>query len=279
MTYDLSIIVAHFKPENLLDNPLLKTINKINQQKKEYKVEVTISDDGSFYNHSFLDNYSRIEKIDNKSIYILENKELKDFLIKQNLKVDGITKWIHFPKINNSMNKAFVTNCGVSLSQSDKLLFLDDDNYFISSNSANNAIELFNEYDFIAGQIKDNNGRLRSFSSNRVQGTTIGMKKNILFDIGGFGEWTEEYSCGIDSDLWIKLYNYFNSNKNLKACYTNRVCTYDSHSKRWGKFTKIFKEWNIRKKFKELYDCQNYKKAYYNPSRQKNKWIKNLIDE
>lgn len=276
MTYDLSIIVAHFKPENLLDNPLLKTINKINQQKKEYKVEVTISDDGSFYNHSFLDNYSRIEKIDNKKIYILENKELKDFLIKQNLKVDGITKWIHFPKINNSMNKAFVTNCGVSLSQSDKLLFLDDDNYFISNDSIENLINLFNNYDLVFGQIKDNNSRFRSYESYRVQGTTIGIKKEIFNKIGGLGEWTSEFSCAVDSDFWIKLYNYY-INSNLKGCYTNQISTYDSFSKRWKKYTKFFKEIKLRKKFNKLYNCKNYKNYKSNLSRQKKLWLDNLI--
>ncbi len=276
MTYDLSIIVAHFKPENLLDNPLLKTIYKINQQKKEYKVEVTISDDGSFYNHSFLDNYSRIEKIDNKKIYILENKELKDFLIKQNLKVDGITKWIHFPKINNSMNKAFVTNCGVSLSQSDKLLFLDDDNYFISNNSIENLINLFNNYDLVFGQIKDNNSRFRSYESYRVQGTTIGIKKEIFNKIGGLGEWTSEFSCAVDSDFWIKLYNYY-INSNLKGCYTNQISTYDSFSKRWKKYTKFFKEIKLRKKFNKLYNCKNYKNYKSNLSRQKKLWLDNLI--
>ena len=274
MTYDLSIIVAHFKPENLLDNPLLKTIYKINQQKKEYKVEVTISDDGSFYNHSFLDNYSRIEKIDNKKIYILENKELKDFLIKQNLKVDGITKWIHFPKINNSMNKAFVTNCGVSLSQSDKLLFLDDDNYFISNNSIENLINLFNNYDLVFGQIKDNNSRFRSYESYRVQGTTIGIKKEIFNKIGGLGEWTSEFSCAVDSDFWIKLYNYY-INSNLKGCYTNQISTYDSFSKRWKKYTKFFKEIKLRKN--KLYNCENYKNYRSNLSRQKKLWLDNLI--
>ena len=276
MTYDLSIIVAHFKPENLLDNPLLKTIYKINQQKKEYKVEVTISDDGSFYNYSFLDNYSRIKKIDNKNIYILENKELKDFLIKEDLKVDGITKWIHFPKINNSMNKAFVTNCGVSLSQSDKLLFLDDDNYFISNNSIENLINLFNNYDLVFGQIKDNNNRFRSYESYRVQGTTIGIKKEIFNKIGGLGEWTSEFSCAVDSDFWIKLYNYYISS-NLKGCYTNQISTYDSFSKRWKKYTKFFKEIKLRKKFNKLYNCKNYKNYRSNLSRQKKLWLDNLI--
>ena len=276
MTYDLSIIVAHFKPENLLDNPLLKTINEINHQKKEYKVEVTISDDGSFYNYSFLDNYSRIKKIDNKNIYILENKELKDFLIKEDLKVDGITKWIHFPKINNSMNKAFVTNCGVSLSQSDKLLFLDDDNYFISNNSIENLINLFNNYDLVFGQIKDNNNRFRSYESYRVQGTTIGIKKEIFNKIGGLGEWTSEFSCAVDSDFWIKLYNYY-INSNLKGCYTNQISTYDSFSKRWKKYTKFFKEIKLRKKFNKLYNCKNYKNYKSNLSRQKKLWLDNLI--
>jgi len=276
MTYDLSIIVAHFKPENLLDNPLLKTINEINHQKKEYKVEVTISDDGSFYNYSFLDNYSRIKKIDNKNIYILENKELKDFLIKEDLKVDGITKWIHFPKINNSMNKAFVTNCGVSLSQSDKLLFLDDDNYFISNNSIENLINLFNNYDLVFGQIKDNNNRFRSYESYRVQGTTIGIKKEIFNKIGGLGEWTSEFSCAVDSDFWIKLYNYYISS-NLKGCYTNQISTYDSFSKRWKKYTKFFKEIKLRKKFNKLYNCKNYKNYRSNLSRQKKLWLDNLI--
>ena len=38
----------------------------------------------------------------------------------------------------------------------------------------------------------------RSYNSYRVQGTTIATKKEILNKIGGFGEWTEEYSCGVD---------------------------------------------------------------------------------
>ena len=283
MKNKLTIIIAHYYPDTMdYKNPLVRTLDSISKDyMKNKNLEVIIADDGSYYSNSIVENFSKKIDIEDdiRNIYILENEKLKSFLKSQYMNYEFIKGWVYLPKLIKCMSKSRVLNHASRLSNNDYLLFLDDDNYFISSNSANNAIELFNEYDFIAGQIKDNNGRLRSFSSNRVQGTTIGMKKNILFDIGGFGEWTEEYSCGIDSDLWIKLYNYFNSNKNLKACYTNRVCTYDSHSKRWGKFTKIFKEWNIRKKFKELYGCQNYKKAYYNPSRQKNKWIKNLIDE
>ena len=283
MKNKLSIIIAHYYP-NTKDykNPLFRTLDSISEDyMKNKNLEVIIADDGSHYSNSIVENYSKKIDIEDdiRSIYTIENEKLSSFLEHQSINYEFIKGWVYLPKLIKCMSKSRVLNYASILSNNDYLLFLDDDNYFTSNNSVNNILDLFSDYDFIAGQIKDNNGRLRQFSSNRVQGTTIAMKKKILFDIKGFGEWTEEYSCGIDSDLWIKLYNYFNNDKNLKACYTNRISTYDSHSKRWGKFTKIFKEWNIRKKFKELYGCKNYKKAYYNPSRIKELWIENLIDE
>ena len=45
--------------------------------------------------------------------------------------------------------------------------------------------------------------------------------------INGFGEWTENFSCGVDSDFWIKVFDYFMINRNLKACFTNQISTYD----------------------------------------------------
>ena len=63
------------------------------------------------------------------------------------------------------MNKAFVTNCAVSISQSENLLFLDDDNYFISNNSIDSLINLFKDYDLVFGQIKDNNNRYRAYKN------------------------------------------------------------------------------------------------------------------
>ena len=283
MKNKLSIIIAHYYP-NTTDykNPLVRTLDSINQDYiKNQNLEVIIADDGSHYSKSIVNTYSKKIDISNdiRSIYVLEDEKLSSFLDKHSMKYDFIKSWVYLPKLIKCMSKSRVLNHASKLSSNEQLLFLDDDNYFISQNSTDNVLALFNEYDFIVGQIKDNNGRFRQFSSNRVQGTTIAIKKDILLSIEGFGEWTEEFSCGIDSDLWIKIYNYFNKHKTLKACYTNKISTYDSHSKRWGKYTKIFKEWNMRIFFKELYNCKNYKKAYYNPSRKKELWIENLINE
>ena len=137
-------------------------------------------------------------------------------------------------------------------------------------------MELFKNYDLIIGQIKDNNNRLRSYDSFRVQGTTIGIKKSIFNKIGGLGEWTSDFSCAVDSDFWIKLYNYHQDFK-LKGCYTNQISTFDSFSKRWKKYTKFFKEIKLRKKFYKLYKCKNYKNHKSNLARQKKLWLDNLI--
>ena len=214
-----------------------------------------------------------------KEIFIfLNNNKLNLWLKNKNINPSLISNWVYIPKYINCMSKARVVNQAVKLSTSDYLCFLDDDNYLISDNSIGNIINLFKNYNLIIGQIKDNNGKYRFYTSHRVQGTTIAAKKNIIEDIDGFGEWTEEFSCGVDSDLWIKLFKYFNKDKNLKACYTNQFSTYDSYSKRWKKYTKLFKEVKLRKKFNELYNCKNYKNYKYNLSRQKKLWIENLVE-
>ena len=281
MKYDLSIVIGHYFSSDLKElNPLFETIQKIDKQKNGYNVEVIIADDGSDYSKEIIDNYSKKIKINNdlRDIYILEKEKLKTFLINNNFKNNVITKWVYLPKIIQCMSKARVANYAVKESNSNKLLFLDDDNYFISDNSIENLVNLFTKYDIIIGQIKDNNGRLRKFSSSRVQGTTFAMQKSIFSAINGFGEWTEKYSCGVDSDFWMKMYQYYLNHK-IKVCYTNKLKTYDSFSKRWGKFTKLFRNYKIKKEFNKIYNCINYKDKKYNLARNKSLWIEDLIEK
>lgn len=281
MNYDLSIIIAHYLPNKFeAVNPLIKTLNLINQQKENFKIEVIIADDGSDYTKKIKSSYSQIITIkeSNRKIYSIENNKVHDLITNLKLTTNLINKWVYLPKDKQCMSKAKVLNVAAKLSSCNNLLFLDDDNYFISDNSISNLLNLFKKYDFVIGQIKDNNNKKRSYYSKRVQGTTIALKKHIFNNIKGLGEWTEKYSCGIDSDLWIKLYNYYCNNQ-FKACYTNQISTYDSYSKRWGKYTKFFGDFKLKKEFYNLYGCKNYRNERHNLSRNKNLWIENLIDE
>ena len=197
MKNDLTIIIAHYKPkDSQLINPLLKTLEEISKQKNGYNIEVIIADDGSYYSNNIIENYSQkiTIKNDKRDIYILKNNKLDDFLNINSIQSNLISNWVYLPKIVKCMSKARVTNYAVNESNSDNILLLDDDNYFISKNSIKSIINLINNYDVVIGQIKDNNGRLRKYNSNRVQGTTIGVKKNIFLEIEGLGEWTEDFS-------------------------------------------------------------------------------------
>ncbi len=280
MNINISIVIAHYLPENNIHkNPLEKTISIIENEPDSHKAEIIIADDGSNYSQDIVSSYSKKINYNDRYIYVLEGDKLKSFLLKINLSSNCIKKWIYLPKDQPCMSKARVVNYGAKIAQSNKLVFLDDDNYFISKDSLNNVLTLFNNYNFIVGQIKDNNGRLRLYNSKRVQGTTIAVEKNIFNQVDGFGEWTEEFSCGVDSDFWINIFASFNSKKNIKACYTDKFSTYDSYSKRWKKYTRFFRDIYLKREFNRRYKCKNYKSAKYNLSRNKNLWIDNLIEE
>jgi len=280
MKYSLSIIISHYVSD-INKNPLFKTIESIVNQAKNMAIEIIIADDGSQYSKKIINNYSEKKEIlnDERFFYILEKEELNLFLTENNIENKLITKWVYLPKLFKCMSKARVANQAVKLSESNLLLFLDDDNYLISDDSITNILSLFNKYDFIVGQVQDQNEKLRTYNSSRVQGTTLGIKKEIFNIIQGFSTWTENYSCGVDSDFWIKLFRYHGKNAEFKACYTNTIMTCDSYSKRWKKYTKFLKEIRLKYKFYKLYGCKNYKNKKYNLSRNKKIWIDNLINE
>ena len=175
------------------------------------------------------------------------------------------------------MSKARIGNAATSLASSDNLLFLDDDNYFTTENSIDVIMNLLEDYQLVFGQVQDSNGRYRPYTSKRVQGTTITVKKEVIKNAGGFGDWTEEVSSAVDSDIWWKLYQYFQKNPDLKACYTSQFQTIDSCSKRWKPHIKqFFRHRAVKKEFNKIHSCPNYRDPIDNPSRIKSNWMVDL---
>ena len=134
---DLSIIIAHFNPKDLIENnPIVKTLEAISKQVVG-NIEIIIADDGSDYSSHIINDYSEKIKImdDKRDVYILQSKKLEFFLSKINIDNKLISKWVYIPKYIKCMSKARVLNYAAGISKSKNLFFLDDDNYFISSNS------------------------------------------------------------------------------------------------------------------------------------------------
>ena len=276
---DLSIIIAHYDPGNhpkCIDF-FQRTLNSIIEQKESYNIEIIIADDGSISNNKLMEiSNSQIDQ-NGKIIYCVSNEKLDTWKTEKEYPYPEIQHWLYLPKSKPVMSKASIGNAAINISQSENLLFLDDDNYFISNNSLKKFVTLLNNYHLVFGQIQDSNGRLRPYSSNRVQGTTFAVKKEVVHDIGGFGEWTESVSSGVDSDIWWKLYQYFQQNPHIKACYTSKIQTIDSCSKRWKPYIKqFFRHHAVKKEFKKVHSCANYRSIKDNPSRIKSNWIDDL---
>ena len=276
---DLSIIIAHYDPGNHPDclNSFQKTLTEISAQKAEYKIEIIIADDGSVSNEDVIQNSTSQLNEFGKIIYNLTGEKLEQWKIKRKYDYPEIRHWLYLPKTKQVMSKARIGNAAVKIATSENLLFLDDDNYFISDNSITTILHLLQEYQLIFGQVQDSNGRLRPFSSNRVQGTTFAFKRDIIINAGGFGDWTEAVSSGVDSDIWWKLYQYFQKNPDLKACYTSQFQTIDSCSKRWKPHIKqFFRHRAVKTEFNKIHGCPNYRDPNDNPSRIKSNWMVEL---
>jgi hypothetical protein len=81
----------------------------------------------------------------------------------------------------------------------------------------------------------------------------------------------------VDSDIWWKLYWYFQKNPDLKACYTSQFQTVDSCSKRWKPHIKqFFRHSAVKKEFNKIHGCPNYRNPSDNPSRIKSNWMVDL---
>ena len=276
---DLSIIIAHYDPgnhPNCLDS-FHKTLSQIELQKATFNIEVIIADDGSTSNKGIQSYGLSKSNQENHTILCLKGKNLAKWKKENNYDYPSIHNWLYLPKTVPAMSKARIGNRAIAEASSKNLFFLDDDNYFISNNTIDTIINLFQKYHLIWGQIQDRTGRFRPYSSRRVQGTTFGVNKETIIEAGLFGEWTEAVSSGVDSDIWWKFYQYFIDNPHIKACYTSEIQTLDSCSKRWRPYIKqFFRHREIKKLFHEIYGCPNYRSVTKNPSRNKSKWIDNL---
>ena len=276
---DLSIIIAHYDPGNHSDclNSFHKTLSTLSDQKGDLDIEIIIGDDGSPSNEYLIQNHTNELQQSGKTIFCLDGEKLNHWKADNAYDYSDIKIWLYFPKINQSMNKARLGNTALHFAKSENILFLDDDNYFISNNSLEIIVNLLNNYHLVFGQIQDSNGRFRPYSSNRVQGTTFAIKKEVIQNAGGFGEWTELVSSGVDSDIWWKLYHYFKENTHLKACYTSRIQTIDSCSKRWKPYIKqYFRHRAVKSEFNKVHGCANYRNPKDNRSRIKSNWMDDL---
>ncbi len=279
---DISVIIAHYDPGNHFQcrESFERTLAAVSSQSRGFDAEVIIADDGSPSHRELLQYSDTILDAAGRQVFSVSGEKLQMWLAKQGLPEQAASRWLYLPKEQQCMSKARLANAAVNTALSEKLLFLDDDNYFLSNNSISALLELMARYALVVGQIQDVSGHWRSWESHRVQGTTLAVEKSALIEAGGFGAWTETVSSGVDSDLWWKLYHYFKKHPELKACFTDRIQTIDSCSKRWRPFIRqFFRHRAVAREFNRQHQCRNYRSTRLNPSRDKSLWMDNLCTQ
>ncbi len=277
----LSIIIAHYAPRQSgpCDGVLQRTLKQISGQLDADQCEIIIADDGSPAHRDIMKRVQGTPVADGRLLYTLKDTALQNWCAEQGIENTRLSGWLYLPKSDPpAMSKARLWNLAAEQAKARFLLFLDDDNIFYGKQNIRHLLTLSADYRVVFGQVADRSGRFRSYESERVQGTTFMLHADILRQIGGFGEWTEATSSGIDSDLWWKLYREYETNRSFRACYTSRVQTQDTCSKRWAAWTGWFRRRAVITAFKREHGCRNYRKSKFNPSRVKANWMENQTE-
>ncbi|MGA1868172.1 MAG: hypothetical protein ACMUJM_06450 [bacterium] len=236
------------------------TITSIRRQQcnQDFKIHITLSDDGSEY----------LENLAESQIKIISGNYLKHVRNIHSLDIDSLV----LVGKSNHYNKGELFNYYLRQEGNnyDLIIFLDDDNPFVYTHSLKKFIFHFkNGYNFILGRLSSAQGTLRSFYDNKVQGTTFALTYNALKDIDFFGDRIKLWGCGEDSDIFWRIYSGY-KNGIIKAVYDGTIITIDRISGRW----KYCREKTggiefFKKDFYETYGIDPHR----NPSRKKTEWI------
>lgn len=277
---DLSIIIAHYLPgsNHPCREAVARTFETLDKQAHDLKVELIVCDDGSADLLSIQPSDHKIKLGDGRICYDFLSEQATEICSSRlGVQTGLISHWLYLPRTKNISSKARLLNTAVALAQAEQLLFFDDDNYLIQADSLKTFLHELKTYQLLFGQIVDSNNHARPYSSHRVQGSTFGVRKTLLQQVGGFGEWTEKVSSGIDSDIWFKFYQVLKAARPYQAAWTSSIQSVDGCSKRWKPFVGfLMRHRAVRKEFYAVHGCKNYRSVRHNPSREKQGWIKQI---
>jgi len=220
---NLSVIIIHAAPEQKYRDVLLETIRSIRSQEYTGEIEVIVTDDGSCWSQMLLEKDTDLQVFDGEMVQTLP--ALTD------LQVDAYL----LARTSNRYLKAPLWNQAVAMARHDKLVFLDDDHPFTSKKALARYSELLDRYDFVFGRIIAPDRTYRRFRDPSVQGTNFAMRRGLFERIKGFGEYTTEWGCGEDSDLFWKVYKVLTqvSTGAKRAFFAGDIMTRDLCTGRW----------------------------------------------
>ena len=254
---DITVIIAHYAPEEYYRIILKKTIQSIRRQNFNGKITIIVADDGSQWSQQLLKS--------NEKIKIFSKEEIQSNVVLQDLDIDIYILGMR----TNEYQKAILWNIATKITDCDDLVYLDDDHPFLRKNSLKKYKNLLKRNQFVIGRIINPDGKYRLYDDKTVQGTNFGMKHSLIDSVGGFGEYTSEWGAGEDSDVFWKVYLKLKTLSDTPlAVYAVEIITKDCASGRWKKCDGSMEIFS--KGFFELHGVLEHD----NFSRVKGNWVK-----
>ena len=169
---------------------------------------------------------------------------------------------------NRQFRKPIYMNKAIELSNSDKILFSDDDGIF-GPDAINIHVKALYDNQFCAGSIKRNSLLKNHISHNILQGTNISFHKKCFLEVGGYDENYANTGGGGDVDFWYRIYKYITNNSLPVAYLPKAYQRVQGNSKRKKCPDKA------RKYTKEKHQINSSKKMYkwFPDIRNKAKWM------
>lgn len=255
----MNVYITHFDPSESgqFRAVLKKTVESIRKQRIAEAVRVIVVDDGSRWSREIAGDGTATRSLGRGQIR--EEPRLND------LDMD-----LYLVRNRGArLGKAPLLNTAVEQTDGEFLVFLDDDHPFLVPWALHSYRHLLSRYEFVLGRLLNGDYTARLFEQVHVQGTNFGLRRSTLTAIGGFGEHTERWGCGVDPDLFWRLYCRLKPERlgeRARACFSGVCLTLDSVSGRWGSESDRDL---ARREFKEMYGVDMHENA----SREKGDWI------
>lgn len=268
-----TVFIQHYAPESQRDlyrNALKRCIKSIRDQSDSDKVNIVITDDGSEWSKGLLPENAGYE------IHAYDKKSLDQFNIFNDIDVDAYL----YKKRTGYFSKGIMWNGALSLTQSENLIFMDDDHYFEHQDCLTLYFQYLNTYSLVIGntrtyKFRDNDGINHminlGYDSPVVQGSNFGIHRTLMEKVGGFDSSTFLWGTGDDPALFWKLYLSLrptDKDRIMKACYVDDILTHNPYSGRWREDCRLSLELFIRD-FMRLYGVH----PNSNPSRNRKTWV------
>ena len=209
-TPSIAVVVIHYGPEPHFRRLVEMNVEVLRAQRFGGRIEIVVADDGSPWARSLSSSTTDT---------VLDREDVKRTALLRDLDVD----WFIAGAATQQFRKAALLNLASAQVESDRLVFLDDDSRFRRRDALERFSRYLEAYDLVLGRGQSRAGTYRVYNDGMVSGTNFAVRRSLLQEVGGFGEYTAEWGHGDDVDFFIRVHRALAAKTPKRACFASEI--------------------------------------------------------